>query len=558
MQIPSFCLLLVLTGQEANARAQAHARVLSHNTQHFVLREEAFPAPPSLVLEEDEEAPSGAAASRRGSATADLSSSSFGGVSLRTPSRGASLAAPSQRPPGVPLAASHDLLLLLISTSLLVCSLQVASGLLESGAVRFPGHTRSILWGRALGTLVCAASWWLIGITIAFPDASIEHLRSKDGAHEWVLQWVFSSVAASIVSAALAERVKREAFLVSCFVMTALIYPTVAHLRDSHFLAALSPDHAAFGGPGLAHLCGGVAALVGAIVVGPRAGRFTPGNAHAFAVHSSSLLALGTALTWLSWSGLAAATRRRGLPYGETSSASASLLGFSYDAAAPFLNMTLGAVSGLVMVLLVRPLACTQKKIGVGDLCNGFLAGLVSVMALDSARAEPHASAIVGALGGLCCILCRSGLVWACIDDPVNVISVHGACGLWGLLAAGLFDRSAGLIHTGCFAHLGSQALGIVAVFFWTATAATALFKALHAAQMLRVSGELATLGDRKKYFKFGAYILERSSRLSPRASTEPSLETTSPAGVHEAARAAAREAFVAEMRLPHLHPTCT
>ncbi|CAL1161027.1 unnamed protein product [Cladocopium goreaui] len=256
-------------------------------------------------------------------------------------------------------------------------------------------------------------------------------------------QWAFCTTTTSIVSGAVAERIRSPTFVMYSLCMSSFIYPVVVAWTWgggwlSEFLKVGFTDLA---GSGVVHLTGGISGLVGAIIVRPRAGRFQ-GNAVSFEAHNLPLAVLGTLFLWVGWFGFNAGSvgaMRNGLE--------ASL------AAHIAMNTVLSGATGGLTVMLLRWIAV--RKYDVGGLCNGILAGVVSITA--GCSNITNLSAIgVAAVGGLLYQLAANLLQRLHIDDPVNAFPVHGVCGLWGCLAAvlcdwGGFDRFHGMNGWECF-----------------------------------------------------------------------------------------------------------
>merc|ERR1712134_162617 len=185
-----------------------------------------------------------------------------------------------------------------------------------------------------------------------------------------------------------------------------------------------------FAGSGVVHLCGGIAALVGAAVIGARTGRFDPEKANEFIPHSQPLIVLGTFILWFGWCGF-----NSGSTLGMSSGGTALM------AAMVMMNTTLSAATGAMTVFLLT--FALTKKYDCAALRNGILAGLVSVTAPCS-NVESRSAVLIGFLGGFLVVGSSNLIKKLKIDDPVDAFSVHGACGIWGCLAAALFDFGSG------------------------------------------------------------------------------------------------------------------
>merc|ERR1719440_810957 len=186
-----------------------------------------------------------------------------------------------------------------------------------------------------------------------------------------------------------------------------------------------------FAGSGVVHMAGGVAALVGAIIAGPRAGRFEAARADEFDPHSLPLIVLGTMILWFGW---------YGFNCGSTLSMSSAATGMM--AAQVAMNTTIAAATGGLTVFILR-MALTKGKYDIGGFCNGILAGLVSITA-PCGNVEVGPAFAIALIGGFIYQGASSLLRKVKVDDPIDAFAVHGACGAWGTLAAALFDWGEG------------------------------------------------------------------------------------------------------------------
>jgi len=259
-------------------------------------------------------------------------------------------------------------------------------------------------------------------------------------AYMWFFQWAFCTAGASIVSGGIAERVKFPGYMFFSFVMSAFIYPVVVCSTWGYgWLETFKKDkdgnpvagYIDFAGSGVVHLTGGVGALVGAAVVGARTGRFDPAMAEEFSPHSAPLIVLGTFILWFGWCG-----------FNSGSTLGLSDAGTALMAAHVMMNTTLSAATGGLTVFLLS--FAITKKYDCAALCNGILAGLVSVTAPCS-NVESGSAVLIGFLGGFVYQGSSMLVKKMKIDDPVDASSVHGACGIWGCIAAALFDFGAGM-----------------------------------------------------------------------------------------------------------------
>jgi len=249
----------------------------------------------------------------------------------------------------------------------------------------------------------------------------------------WFFQWAFCTAAATIVSGGVAERVKTPAYACYAFVMAAFIYPCVVAWTWGYGWLATAGNigYMDFAGSGIVHLTGGASALAGTIVLGPRKGRWDePEN---FEPHNLPLVVLGTLSLWFGW---------YGFNCGSTLGMSDATTGAMGAQVA--MNTTLSAATGGLTVFILR--YGITKRYDVAGLCNGILAGLVSITA-PCGNVESGSAIVIGLVGGIVYQLSSMFQQFIGIDDPVDASSVHGACGIWGVLAAGLFDWGNGFDH---------------------------------------------------------------------------------------------------------------
>merc|ERR1719379_1026096 len=273
----------------------------------------------------------------------------------------------------------------------------------------------------------------------AWTNGNIDPLRYGGGqAYMWFFQWAFCTASCSIVSGGVAERIKFGGYAIFCMLMSAFIYPVVVCSTWGYgWLETFHKDFPAgyidFAGSGVVHLCGGIGALMGAIALGRRTGRYDPQvDQSEFDPHSQPLIVLGTFILWFGWCG-----------FNPGSTLGMSDNGTALKAAHVMMNTTLSAATGALTVFILRYFI-GGRKYDLGGLCNGVLAGLVSITA-GCSNVESGSAFLIGILGGFIYVG-SSGLIRKLrVDDPVDAFSVHGACGIWGCLAAALFDFGAGM-----------------------------------------------------------------------------------------------------------------
>ena len=365
----------------------------------------------------------------------------------------------------------------------LVFFMQAGFAMVEAGLTRSK-NTVNILMKNLMDFSVGSLIFWAIGFGIMFgttnglfgTDGFFFSDFSKDGDNWlfafWMFQVVFAATAATIVSGAMAERTKFVGYLIYSAIVSAIIYPVFGSwawgslFHGSGWLEGLG--FIDFAGSSVVHSVGGWAALAGAIVLGPRIGKYTKdGKARAIPGHNITLAALGTFILWFGWFGFNP---------GSTTAANT-------DTALIAVNTNLAAAAGAVAAMFTAWVVF--KKPEATMTFNGALAGLVAITA-PCANVSPLSSVIIGLLAGIIVVL--SVIFFdkvAKIDDPVGAISVHGVCGAFGTLSAGLFD-----INGFSWSVVGVQLIGIVTCFAWTFTTAFILFKLIQKTIGLRVKPE--------------------------------------------------------------------
>ena len=294
-------------------------------------------------------------------------------------------------------------------------------------------------------------------------------------------QLVFCATAATIVSGSMAERTNFLAYCIYSGVISAVVYPIEAGWawNGQGWLAGLG--FVDFAGSAVIHMVGGTTALIGAILVGPRIGKYTKDEdgkitAHAIPGHSVTLGALGCFILWFCWYGFngAAATDANQM---------AQILG----------NTTIAPAVATVTCMIF-----TWVKNGKPDvsMClNASLAGLVAITA-PCATVDALGAIVIGIVAGILVdVVVEVVDLKFHIDDPVGAVAVHGANGLWGTVAEGLFNTESGLFYGGGFSHLGVQLLGIVAIVAYTVVVMTIVFKVIDKLVGLRVPAEVEIEG---------------------------------------------------------------
>ena len=293
-------------------------------------------------------------------------------------------------------------------------------------------------------------------------DAPYYSMRS-----DFFFQVVFVATAMSIVSGAVAERMKLWAFLAFAVVMTAFIYPVSGYWTwGGGWLDGVG--YSDYAGSGIVHMAGAAAALAGVLVLGPRKGKYgKDGSIHAIPGANMPLATLGTFILWMGWFG-----------FNGGSELKMSDIGSANNVAQVFVNTNAAAAGGVIAALILAKL--WFRKADLTMALNGALAGLVAITA-DPLSPSALGAALIGAIGGLIVVAAIITLDKLKLDDPVGAISVHGVVGIWGVLAVPLNNGDA---------SFGAQLIGIVGIFGWVFIASLVVWLVLKAIIGIRVSEE--------------------------------------------------------------------
>jgi Amt family ammonium transporter len=349
----------------------------------------------------------------------------------------------------------------------------------------------AIMYGSD-GPLIGTSGWFMVGAESPVEGVPVEAF--------WLFQAVFAGAAATIVAGAVAERMKFVAYLFYSFIITAFIYPIVGHwVWGGGWLAQLGFHD--FAGSTVVHALGGVCALVGAIILKPRYGKFNKdGSPNVISGHNMPLVAMGVFILWFGWYGFNAGST---LGFGDPQLVSRIAL-----------NTTLSPA-----VAAFAAMALSWIKYGKPDLSlslNGLLGGLVGITA-PCAVVGSGSAIMIGLISGMLVVFAMEWMNKLKIDDVVGAFPVHGVCGIFGTLAVGIFGTVAlgspqdgllfgggfavgifgtvalgspqdGLLFGGGFGQLGIQSLGIVACLGFTAISMWIVFKVIDSVIGLRVS----------------------------------------------------------------------
>jgi Amt family ammonium transporter len=407
---------------------------------------------------------------------------------------------------------SGDNIWLLIAT-FMVFFMHAGFTMLEAGSVRAKNSTNIMF--KNIGTIALGSlCYWFVGYGLAY--GADENANSFIGSGNFmndglgdtdkafmVFQLVFAATAATIVSGTVAGRVALPAYFLIAIYITAFVYPVVSHWiwQTGGWISAFtdpaetqlgSPEDPVcgmidFAGSAVVHMTGGVAGFWGALIIGPRLGRFADdGTPNTMLPHSYALVTLGTFILWFGWYGF---------------NCGSTLLFDGNLAAKVAVTTTLApsaaAITGMALSYYL------EKKWDLGTVLNCVLAGLVSITA-PCPVVEDYAALIIGALGAVFYIGADKLMLKLKIDDPVNAVAVHGVCGLWGVLSVGIFATkeiiAAAAYNEACIGNssatqFGVQLVGALSVIAWVSVTTAPVFFLLKIAGVLRVPESVEEAG---------------------------------------------------------------
>jgi len=421
----------------------------------------------------------------------------------------------------------------------LVYFMQAGFAMLCAGSVR-QKNVKNILFKNLLDACGGALGFWLLGYGFAYGDGNtwigldsfaLKGLSSGPDYAFFFFQFAFAATAATIVAGTVAERCKMQAYLCYSLFLTGFVYPMVVRqIWGSGFLSAFNDEKFMdigmidFAGSGVVHMTGGLTALVAASILGPRRGRFydddgTPlSEPTTWPPHSVALQMLGTFILWFGWYGF-----NPGSALAINDSAYADI------AALSAVTTTIAAASGAVSSVFTNSFFdYRQTGIVEYDLSfamNGALGGLVSITA-NCCVVTPGGACLIGLIGGWVYIACSKLLVLMRVDDAVDAIPVHLACGIWGCLATGFFahpDKVAiayGTDAVGLFYSAGMdgkakllivEMVGVACIIAWVVVLMTPFFFILKIMNILRVDPLEEEVGLDISHHKGAAYNLQHA-----------------------------------------------
>ena len=378
--------------------------------------------------------------------------------------------------------ASYVDSLWIVVAGILVMFMQPGFMLVETGFTRSKNSV-NIVMKNFMDFSVGAVTYWAFGFALAYGGTTLGGFLAygnfflEGDSITYFFQVVFAATAATIVSGAVAERTKFSAYLLFQPFICGVIYPIVTHwvwsgqgwLGDLGFID--------FAGSGVVHMVGGLAALAGVQIVGPRIGKYDD-NGNPQVIPGSSMVAgaLGVFILWFGWYGF---------------NVGSALAAVDVDLAAIAVTTTLSAAAGSITAMYTSMIS---GKPNVGMTLNGALAGLVGITA-GCANVNNLGAVLIGLVSGVLVVYSINFFEKRGFDDAVGAVSVHGICGIWGVLAVAIFDTSDGLFYGGGTSLFGPQLIGILAIAAWAYGTSFLVFKVIDSTVGLRVTAEEEVAG---------------------------------------------------------------
>ncbi|MGB3518657.1 MAG: ammonium transporter [Elainellaceae cyanobacterium] len=410
----------------------------------------------------------------------------------------------------------------ILVAAILVIFMNAGFGMLETGFCR-QKNAVNILSKNLLVFALATLAFWAVGFSLMFGAAGGGFLgfggwflSSEDPATYgldggtltisvfFLFQAAFAGTAATIVSGAVAERIKFIDFVIFSIVLTAIVYPISGHwvwgggmLSEIGFLGGAGFSD--FAGSTVVHSAGGWAALMGAAILGPRIGKYQDGQPSALPGHNMSIATLGCLILWIGWFGFNPGSQ------------------LAADSAVPYIAVTtnLAAAAGGVAATVTS--WTLSGKPDLSMIINGILAGLVAITA-GCAGASFLGAVVIGLIGGVLVVFSVYFFDSIQIDDPVGAVSVHLVNGIWGTLAVGLFDMENGLFYGAGPTQLLAQIMGILTIGLWVVVCSTIVWSILKATLSLRVTPEEELMG-----LDIGEHGMEAYSGFIKESSSMPS-----------------------------------
>ena len=396
----------------------------------------------------------------------------------------------------------------------LVFFMQAGFAMVETGFTRAK-NAGNIIMKNLMDFCIGTPTFWIVGFGIMFgagngffgkiggiaTEANYGSAMLPDGVPFWaflIFQTVFCATSATIVSGAMAERTKFSSYCIYSFLISLIVYPVSGHwIWGGGFISQMGFHD--FAGSCAVHMVGGVAAFIGAIILGPRIGKYSKsGKSKAIPGHNLTIGALGVFILWFCW-------------FGFNGASTVSMEGDAIVTAGKiFVTTNLAAAVATVTVLIITWVR--YKKPDVSMSLNGSLAGLVAITA-GCDTVSPTSAAIIGIISGFVVVFGIEFIDKVLkVDDPVGAVGVHGLNGAFGTLAVGLFSDGTGtewkgLLVGGGFHGFGVQFIGMIITIAWVAVTMTIIFQAIKHTVGLRVTAEEEIEGlDSKEHGLTSAY----------------------------------------------------
>ena len=396
----------------------------------------------------------------------------------------------------------------------LVFFMQAGFAMVETGFTRAK-NAGNIIMKNLMDFCIGTPTFWIVGFGIMFgagngffgkiggiaTEANYGSAMLPDGVPFWaflIFQTVFCATSATIVSGAMAERTKFSSYCIYSFLISLIVYPVSGHwIWGGGFISQMGFHD--FAGSCAVHMVGGVAAFIGAIILGPRIGKYSKsGKSKAIPGHTLTIGALGVFILWFCW-------------FGFNGASTVSMEGDAIVTAGKiFVTTNLAAAVATVTVLIITWVR--YKKPDVSMSLNGSLAGLVAITA-GCDTVSPTSAAIIGIISGFVVVFGIEFIDKVLkVDDPVGAVGVHGLNGAFGTLAVGLFSDGTGtewkgLLVGGGFHGFGVQFIGMIITIAWVAVTMTIIFQAIKHTVGLRVTAEEEIEGlDSKEHGLTSAY----------------------------------------------------
>ena len=396
----------------------------------------------------------------------------------------------------------------------LVFFMQAGFAMVETGFTRAK-NAGNIIMKNLMDFCIGTPTFWIVGFGIMFgagngffgkiggiaTEANYGSAMLPDGVPFWaflIFQTVFCATSATIVSGAMAERTKFSSYCIYSFLISLIVYPVSGHwIWGGGFISQMGFHD--FAGSCAVHMVGGVAAFIGALILGPRIGKYTKnGKSKAIPGHNLTIGALGVFILWFCW-------------FGFNGASTVSMEGDAIVSASKiFVTTNLAAAVATITALAITWIR--YKKPDVSMSLNGSLAGLVAITA-GCDTVSPTSAAIIGIISGFVVVFGIEFIDKVLkVDDPVGAVGVHGLNGAFGTLAVGLFSDGSGtgwkgLLTGGGFHGFAVQFIGMIITIAWVAVTMTIIFQAIKHTVGLRVSAEEEIEGlDSKEHGLSSAY----------------------------------------------------